>query len=151
MPWISVTLFCTKYSSQEALRLELLQKRPQRAVVTVPLLATCVLAQASKLRFARVRFPRRQTLRRAADPSSYHFHSRPVGVAPVALTCHVTTARDTHTKLQQLRTQGPPSRLHWELKGADQSCPIPTSASPCPTQPAQGARLPGPTPQAHLL
>lgn len=62
IPWISVTLFCTKYSSQVALKLEPLQKRRQSAVVTVPLPTTCILAQVSKLRFASVRFPRRQTL-----------------------------------------------------------------------------------------
>lgn len=72
MPWISVTLFCAKYSSQVAPKLEPLQKRRQSAVVTVPLLTTCILAQVSKLRFARVRFPRRQTLEQRKGRACFH-------------------------------------------------------------------------------
>lgn len=61
MPWISVTLFWAKYSLQAVSRLEPLQKRPQSAVVAVPLLTARTLAQVSKPRLASVRFPRRQT------------------------------------------------------------------------------------------
>lgn len=57
-------LFWAKYSSQMALGMELLQKRPQSAVVTVPLLLVETLAQTSKLRLDNVRFPSRQTLER---------------------------------------------------------------------------------------
>lgn len=67
-----MTLFCTKYSSQEAAKLEPLQKRRQSAVVTVPLLTTCILAQVSKLRFASVRFPRRQTLEQRKGRACFH-------------------------------------------------------------------------------
>lgn len=75
-----MTLFCTKYSSQVALKLEPLQKRRQSAVVTVPLLTTCILAQASKLRFANVRFPRRQTLEQGEDRVwLQHFSANSVG------------------------------------------------------------------------
>lgn len=62
MPWISVTLFWAKYSSQVALGMELLQKRPQSAVGVVLLLAVWNLAQMSKPRLDKVRFPSRQTL-----------------------------------------------------------------------------------------
>lgn len=62
MPWISVTLFWAKYSSQVALGMELLQKRPQSAVGVVLLLAVWNLAQTSKPRLDKVRFPSRQTL-----------------------------------------------------------------------------------------
>lgn len=55
-------LFWAKYSSQMALGMELLQKRPQSAVVTVPLLVVRTLAQTSKERLDNVRFPSRQTL-----------------------------------------------------------------------------------------
>lgn len=62
MPWISVTLFWAKYSSQVALGMELLQKRPQSAVGIVLLLTVWTLAQTSKPRLDKVRFPSRQTL-----------------------------------------------------------------------------------------
>lgn len=65
-------MFCAKYSSQVAPKLEPLQKRRQSAVVTVPLLTTCILAQVSKLRFASVRFPRRQTLEQRKGRARFH-------------------------------------------------------------------------------
>lgn len=88
MPWISVTLFCTKYSSQVALRLEPLQKRRQSAVVTVPLLTTCILAQVSKLRFASVRFPSRQTLEQGEDRAPFYHSSRPTQWEAQRLPCY---------------------------------------------------------------
>ena len=71
-----MTLFCAKYSSQVEPKLEPLQKRRQSAVVTVPLLTTCIFAQVSKLRFASVRFPRRQTLEQRKGRACFHHAAR---------------------------------------------------------------------------
>lgn len=83
-----MTLFCKKYSSQVALRLEPLQKRRQSAVVTVPLLTTCVLAQVSKLRFASVRFPSRQTLEQGEDRARFQHSSQPIQWEAQPLPCY---------------------------------------------------------------
>jgi hypothetical protein len=64
MPWISVTLFRVKYSSQVALRRREEQKRPQSRVVTVSFPSQASLAQTSKPWRDSVRFPRRQILGR---------------------------------------------------------------------------------------
>lgn len=67
IPWISVTLFLVKYSSQVALRKREEQKRPQSCVVTVSFPSQASLAQTSKPWRDSVRFPRRQILRREAS------------------------------------------------------------------------------------
>ena len=72
MPWISVTLFWAKYSSQLALDMELLQKRRQSTVGVVPLLAVWTLAQRSKPRLDKVRFPSRQTLAQGGGREKMH-------------------------------------------------------------------------------
>lgn len=59
---ISVTLFASKYSSQDALRWLLLQKMFHSSVVTVWLFTVRVFAHVSNMSLLKVRFPSRQTL-----------------------------------------------------------------------------------------